>query len=839
MSRLVQDTRRYRAGLFLLCVLCLAAIYLMTYSARIESGDSLRLFDSVTSLVRFGDSGRDESIWFTPPVLLNTDALYPLADYERGTELTTGLVSILYRIADVLPGIGFVHTGWLLNILLTALAGGVFFWLVLASGYDERTAVLATLVSGTGTIILPYTKTLFREPQTMLMLTLCLLWVMYWRQTGGWQRWLWLAGGTGAFILACLFKESALMAAPALLIWLLPGPASPRYARIVSRLSDIALILLIVLVILVTYSEPLFNGLLQLAQPLLSRMGWNTTFTRVALHTYLFSIGGSLIGTSPVLLLAVPGCVWLIRRNQRRTAWFIVLAVIGYAAGHALLTGVHWFGGLSWPSRFMLPVIPYVMMGTLPVLERVITPAIPRIQAEKDSLPVQMEKETGDRVKAMRPPTLKIPWRIPGFVVLMAYSLWVNFNAVALPWWHYQALLPPDVPFEWSDGLNRIEYLRWVIQPQSWAALGFDFAWARAGIPGWIAAFAGFGGGMLAGIMLTLRRGRAWRWPMPGLIGAVFILLLLVYGGLRQLYATDTLYRQNAALEQVMDVLEVESRPGDVLLLTDNVYNNFFFNNNRLTLRVITLPFPPGERASPDEPPRVVSHNPADLLVSNSTYIIPALLDHFSIKWQRVWVLANYGPFTPWAVRPVERYLSQRHYVLRVFDTPDPTVRLLEYSLIRAPDPYDFVSPEILTDLRYGESIALQGYTLPERKLYQPGDVLAVSFAWLTDTALSTDYVVAWFVARADGSAPLLQGRDTPPYDGFAPTSTWQPGIPVWDNHALRLPPDLPSGEYRLWVVLYQFMPDGSLERLPVSGAEAINGTIGVLPGVIKVMAGS
>jgi hypothetical protein len=61
-------------------------------------------------------------------------------------------------------------------------------------------------------------------------------------------------------------------------------------------------------------------------------------------------------------------------------------------------------------------------------------------------------------------------------------------------------------------------------------------------------------------------------------------------------------------------------------------------------------------------------------------------------------------------------------------------------------------------------------------------------------------------------------------------TTLWLPEIPIWDNRALYLPAVLAPGEYRLWVILYSFDSEGTLQRLPVSGGEVIEGTIGVLP---------
>jgi hypothetical protein len=67
------------------------------------------------------------------------------------------------------------------------------------------------------------------------------------------------------------------------------------------------------------------------------------------------------------------------------------------------------------------------------------------------------------------------------------------------------------------------------------------------------------------------------------------------------------------------------------------------------------------------------------------------------------------------------------------------------------------------------------------------------------------------------------------PVWGFEPTSGWQPGRLVLDNRALQLPQNLAAGTYQIWVVLYPAGTGGTV-RLAVSGAEVIDGTIGVIP---------
>src|SRR5690606_38667190 len=189
-----------------------------------------------------------------------------------------------------------------------------------------------------------------------------------------------------------------------------------------------------------------------------------------------------------------------------------------------------------------------------------------------------------------------------------------------------------------------------------------------------------------------------------------------------------------------------------------------------------------------------------------------------------------------WAVRPVEQFMSVNYYPIRVLmtDPPDPTVRLIEYSTVDAPDPYAFLNPETLTDLVFGDGFRLVGYTMPVGVSYFGGDVLPVSFMWQTDTPAEHDYRIAWFLRSADG-APIAQGWDSAPRGDFERTSEWPVGAPFWDNRAMRLPRTLAPGQYQMWVKVDYLDETLTPVALPVSGREVVDGVMGVLPTRLQV----
>ena len=145
-------------------------------------------------------------------------------------------------------------------------------------------------------------------------------------------------------------------------------------------------------------------------------------------------------------------------------------------------------------------------------------------------------------------------------------------------------------------------------------------------------------------------------------------------------------------------------------------------------------------------------------------------------------MLADTSPFMTWSFRPLERYLAQHYYPLRTVDLveADDRVRLLEYSTRSpAPNPLAGYSGDIATDLRYGDDIRLLSFVLPNGGRYGPGETIELSLLWQTGAQLEHDYTIGWFITGRGTNKPIAQGNDSGPQDGFAPTSTWQPQVPV------------------------------------------------------------
>jgi hypothetical protein len=104
---------------------------------------------------------------------------------------------------------------------------------------------------------------------------------------------------------------------------------------------------------------------------------------------------------------------------------------------------------------------------------------------------------------------------------------------------------------------------------------------------------------------------------------------------------------------------------------------------------------------------------------------------------------------------------------------------------------------------------------------------LPVTLYWQADAEMDQDYTV--FVQLLNSASQVVSQVDLQPLANAAPTTTWLPGEILTDPYTLQLPPDLPSGKYRLIAGMYNAATG---QRLSVSTPMSIGGDFVELPGV-------
>jgi 4-amino-4-deoxy-L-arabinose transferase-like glycosyltransferase len=130
----------------------------------------------------------------------------------------------------------------------------------------------------------------------------------------------------------------------------------------------------------------------------------------------------------------------------------------------------------------------------------------------------------------------------------------------------------------------------------------------------------------------------------------------------------------------------------------------------------------------------------------------------------------------------------------------------------------------------FGGEISLVGHSpIPEKIV--AGEILPLTFMWQAQAEISSEYKV--FVHLLDGEGRIVAQRDSAPVGGWLPTTSWQVGGSIRDNHGLLIPGSVVAGEYRLMAGLY----DAEGGRLPVRDArgEAVGDSLSL--GTVQVSA--
>lgn len=174
--------------------------------------------------------------------------------------------------------------------------------------------------------------------------------------------------------------------------------------------------------------------------------------------------------------------------------------------------------------------------------------------------------------------------------------------------------------------------------------------------------------------------------------------------------------------------------------------------------------------------------------------------------------------FLPQLVHYVED--REAFWLLRWNDEPKDYDDLLrQVGFQRTAAPYIEHEGNQLYALRYDrlteERLATFGETIDLIKAgvngtVQAGETITVTLWWTARQPPPVDYSIS--IRLLDTQGNLIANQDSPPMQGQAPTSTWQPGVIQYDQHRLTLPAALTPGTYIIGVSVYWYVePDAPL----------------------------
>jgi hypothetical protein len=356
--------QRLRAFVFL----CVLAACLLIYTGIPDSADGTAMLAVARSMVQRAS--------FDIAIIGAEDAQF---EQNRSRMGVFGIDGEMYSKKGLTPSLALLPfvfaaqiarwlpiraSAMLLNPLITAATAVLLYQCIRACGFRPRSALLTALLFGVATTAFVYSKTLFGEPLAGLLL-LAAVYAAYRYQTAPSPKHLLLAGSA---IGLCIGVN---------LTYMVMIPAILYLAFGISRRLDRALIanaLLLLAPAAIAIAGIGIYNLARFGSPMSSGYyfsegeGFSKPFLAGVFGLTLSPYRG-LLWYTPLLLLALPGWRWLQgQHGTTRLAWTIVGMVVLQIATYAAWWS--WDGGITWGTRFLVPVISLLMMAIAPFVER-------------------------------------------------------------------------------------------------------------------------------------------------------------------------------------------------------------------------------------------------------------------------------------------------------------------------------------------------------------------------------------------------------------------------------------------------------------------------------------
>lgn len=263
--------------------------------------------------------------------------------------------------------------------------------------------------------------------------------------------------------------------------------------------------------------------------------------------------------------------------------------------------------------------------------------------------------------------------------------------------------------------------------------------------------------------------------PYIAIIGLVLVIIGIVFS-LNNLYF-NPLYAR-ADYRGIAQFLNSIAREGDVILTNspsqEEVFRYYYTQPNVI----------PVARSRPLNAPEQIAE-----------------LESISKTYKRIFVL-YWGDGQADPQKVIESWLNEKTF--KAYDQWYGDVRLAAYAVNQTAE-----TMNQKVNARFGDRIRLEGYSINDSS-FAAGDILQLTLFWNPQSPIPNRYKIFVHLIGDPDSPPVAQ-HDGEPVGGLVLTTMWKPNEIVRDNHGVFLPLDLPRGEYKLAVGLYDVVTGARL----------------------------
>jgi hypothetical protein len=359
----------------IILIFILLGVYILFYINAPDEADGSAVLAVSSAIVQHGQFDMNAigaSDWLLLPRgkigTFGTDgALYA----KKGPIPSIALIPFVF-VAKLIPVFSIRATAMLFNLIVTTLTALLLYTFIRWLNYHPRTAFALALIYGLATTALPYVKTLFGEPLIALLFLVAIMAIYRWHsEDTGNSRWRWLVlAGAGA-ALTIGINSIYVVFAPIFAAYVFLGTSIKRDSlkAFASQTISFGLPFIVVGLMLGAYNWIRFGNPLTSGYQFAAGEGFNYPLL-YGLYGLIVSPYRGLFFYNPVLLLSIPSW-WFLRRassDSARLAWVTLALVIVQLLAFA--TWWSWYGGLVWGPRFLLPILPLMVLWLAPLVER-------------------------------------------------------------------------------------------------------------------------------------------------------------------------------------------------------------------------------------------------------------------------------------------------------------------------------------------------------------------------------------------------------------------------------------------------------------------------------------